>query len=273
MSLTQVAVIQMTSTPEVEQNMTAAERLVRRAVDAGARLAVLPEAFAYLGPEAGQRAVAELLPAGGPLLARCQEWARSGDLELVLGGFWEASARDERVFNTSVQLGRDSAINALYRKIHLLDVDLADGTSLRESDKIAPGEEVVVSDAPFGTLGLSICYDVRFPELYRKLVERGAIALTVPAAFTMHTGKDHWHVLLQARAIESQAYVLAAAQAGNHFGKRVSYGHALVVDPWGCVVSQCGGEGEGIATALIDTDLIARIRTQLPSLKNRRLQT
>ena len=272
MSLTQVAVIQMTSTPEVEQNMAAAERLVRRAADAGAQLAVLPEAFAYLGPEAGQRAVAEPLPGGGPLLARCQAWARSGGIELVLGGFWEASPRDERVFNTSVHLGRDGAIKALYRKIHLFDVDLADGTSLRESDKVAPGEEVVVSDAPFGTLGLSICYDVRFPELYRKLVERGAVALSVPAAFTLHTGKDHWHVLLQARAIESQAYVLAAAQAGNHFGKRISYGHALIVDPWGCVVSQCSGEGEGIATAAVDTDLIGRIRTQLPSLKNRRLR-
>ncbi|MET0344312.1 MAG: carbon-nitrogen hydrolase family protein [Polyangiales bacterium] len=271
MAQTQVAVIQMTSTPEVEQNMRSAERLVRRAAEAGAALAVLPEAFAYLGPEAGQREVSEPLPGGGPLLSRCQEWARTLKLELVLGGFWERTGDPQRVFNTSVHLGQGGEVKALYRKIHLFDVDLADGTSLRESDKVAPGEDIVVTEAPFGTLGLSICYDVRFPELYRKLVERGAIALTVPAAFTLHTGKDHWHVLLQARAIESQAYVLAAAQSGNHFGKRVSYGHALIVDPWGCVIAQAGGEGEAAVIGSVDTEVVDRIRTQLPSLKNRRL--
>lgn len=271
MSRTQVAVVQMNSTPDVEKNLSAAERLVGQAAEAGAKLAVLPEAFAYLGPEEGMRAVAEPLPGGGPLLARCQSWARAHQVELVLGGFWEKRSSDERVYNTSVHLGRDGAVKALYRKIHLFDVELADGTVLRESDKVAPGEEVVVSAAPFGTLGLSICYDVRFPELYRKLVDRGAIAITVPAAFTLHTGKDHWHVLLQARAIESQSYVLAAAQAGRCYGSRVSYGHALVADPWGCVVAQCGGEGEGIAVAAVDTALVERIRAQLPSLKHRRL--
>ena len=271
MSLTQVAVVQLNSTPDVEQNMRAAERQVRRAAEVGASLVVLPEAFAYLGPETAQRQVAEPLPGGGPLLARCQSWARELRLELLLGGFWERQPADDRVFNTSVHLGSDGAIRALYRKIHLFDVELADGTSLKESDKVAPGAEVVVTDAPFGKLGLSICYDLRFPELYRKLVDGGAIALSVPAAFTLHTGKDHWHVLLQARAIESQCYVLAAAQAGRCYGTRTSYGHALIADPWGCVIAQCGGEGEGIATAQLDTDLVARIRTQLPSLRHRRL--
>ncbi|MDB4975049.1 MAG: Hydrolase [Myxococcaceae bacterium] len=282
MSLTQVAVVQLNSTPDVEQNMQAAERQVRRATSAHARLVVLPEAFAYLGPETAQADVAEPLPQGGPLLARCQSWARELEVELILGGFWEsrtpqASARasgqlaDARVYNTSVHLGPDGEVKALYRKIHLFDVELADGTHLRESDKVAPGEEVVVTDTGFGKLGLSICYDVRFPELYRKLVDGGAIALSVPAAFTLHTGKDHWHVLLQARAIESQSYVLAAAQAGRCYGSRMSYGHALIVDPWGCVVAQCGGEGEGFATAQLDTELVERLRTQLPSLKNRRL--
>lgn len=261
----------MTSTPEVEQNMRTAERLVRRAAASSAELVVLPESFAYLGPEAGQRDVAEPLPDGGPLLARCQAWARELSVELVLGGFWEQSREREKVRNACVHLARDGAVKAVYRKIHLFDVDLSDGTSLRESDKVEPGTELVVSDAPFGKLGLSICYDLRFPELYRGLVDRGAVALTVPAAFTLQTGKDHWHVLLQARAIESQCYVLAAAQAGNHFGKRVSYGHALVVDPWGCVIAQCGGEGEGIALAAIDTELVARVRSQIPSLANRRL--
>lgn len=271
MALDQVAVVQMTSTPDVEQNMRTAERLVRRAADAGAKLAVLPEAFAYLGPESGQREVSEPLPGGGPLLARCQGWARELRLELVLGGFWERMANSDKVRNASVHLGGDGSVKAIYRKIHLFDVDLSDGTSLKESEKVEAGTEVVVSDAPFGKMGMSICYDVRFPELYRKLVDGGAIVLTVPAAFTLQTGKDHWHVLLQARAIESQCYVLAAAQSGNHFGKRVSYGHALVVDPWGCVIAQCGGEGEGIALAAIDTDQIERVRRQLPSLANRRL--
>lgn len=271
MSLTQVAVVQLNSTPDVAQNLLAAERQIRRAAEAGARLVVLPEGFLYLGPENGQRQVAEPLPAGGPLLARCQSWARELGLELLLGGFWERRQADERVYNTSVHLGSDGAVRALYRKIHLFDVDLADGTSLRESEKVAPGEEVVVTDTAFGKLGLSICYDLRFPELYRKLVDGGAVALSVPAAFTLHTGKDHWHVLLQARAIESQCYVLAAAQAGRCYGSRTSYGHALIADPWGCVIAQCGGEGEGIATAQLDTDLVARIRTQLPSLRHRRL--
>jgi deaminated glutathione amidase len=271
MAQTQVAVVQLNSTAEVEANLAAAERQVRRAAAAGAALVVLPEAFAYLGPELGQRAIAEPLPAGGPILARCQGWARELGVELLLGGFWESRQSDDRVYNASVHLGRDGGVKAVYRKIHLFDVELADGTKLCESDKVAPGEEVVVTEAPFGTLGLSICYDVRFPELYRKLVDRGAIALSVPAAFTLHTGKDHWHVLLQARAIESQSYVLAAAQAGRCYGSRVSYGHALVADPWGCVIAQCGGEGEGFALGTVDTELVARIRTQLPSLRHRRL--
>ncbi|HYJ08687.1 MAG TPA: carbon-nitrogen hydrolase family protein [Polyangiaceae bacterium] len=271
MSLTQVAVVQMTSTPDVEQNMRSAERLVRRAAAASAKLVLLPEAFAYLGPEAGQRELAEPLPEGGPLLARCRGWARDLSVELVLGGFWEKSADHEKVRNASVHLGSDGQVKAVYRKIHLFDVELSDGTSLKESDKVEPGTEVVVSDASFGKVGLSVCYDVRFPELYRRLVDLGAIALTVPAAFTLHTGKDHWHVLLQARAIEAQCYVLAAAQSGLHYGRRVSYGHALIADPWGCVIAQCGGEGEGIAVACIDTDEVVRVRQQLPSLAHRRL--
>jgi predicted amidohydrolase len=271
MAQTLVAVVQLNSTPELEANMASAERQIRRAAGAGAQLVVLPEAFAYLGPEAGMRAIAEPLPAGGPLLARCQGWARELGVELILGGFWESRQSDERVHNASVHLARDGAVKAVYRKIHLFDVELADGTTLRESDKVAPGEEVVTSAAPFGTLGMSICYDVRFPELYRKLVERGAIAITVPAAFTLHTGKDHWHVLLQARAIECQSYVLAAAQAGRCYGSRTSYGHALIADPWGCVIAQCGGEGEGFAIASIDTELVSRVRKQLPSLTHRRL--
>jgi predicted amidohydrolase len=281
MSITQVAVVQMTSTPDVAKNLAAAEQLIERAAQGSAKLAVLPEGFAFLGPDGGQREHAEQLPFGehlgresGPILARCQGWARRFGLELVLGGFWEKAPDDAihrgRVYNACVHLAADGSVKSVYRKIHLFDVDLSDGTSLKESNGVAPGEQTVVTDAPFGKLGLSICYDVRFPELYRQLVDKGAIALTVPAAFTLHTGKDHWHILLQARAIESQSYMLAAAQTGNHYGARMSYGHALIADPWGCVIAQCG-EGPGIALGSIDTEQVARIRRQLPSLRHRRL--
>jgi deaminated glutathione amidase len=280
MSLCPVAVVQMTSTSDVAANLAAAEQLIERAARAGAKLAVLPEGFAFVGPDGDQRAHAEQLPelssgaSDGPILARCRAWARQFELELVLGGFWEqapdTATHTGRVYNACLHLSADGRIKSVYRKIHLFDVDLADGTVLRESKAVAAGEQTVVSDAPFGRLGLSICYDLRFPELYRRLVDDGAIALAVPAAFTLHTGKDHWHILLQARAIESQSYVLAAAQTGKHYGTRVSYGHALIADPWGCVVAQCG-EGPGVAVASIDTDLVTRIRSQLPSLQHRRL--
>jgi predicted amidohydrolase len=165
----------------------------------------------------------------------------------------------------------DGLITAVYRKIHLFDVDLPDGTKLLESQTVEAGVEPVVAQAPFGTLGLSVCYDLRFPELYRRLVDRGAIALAIPAAFTLTTGKDHWHVLLRARAIEQQCYVLAAAQTGHHYGRRRSYGHALIADPWGTVLAECG-EGEGVAVAEIDPDYVVKVRSAVPSLEHRRIR-
>jgi predicted amidohydrolase len=169
-----------------------------------------------------------------------------------------------------VHLGPGGEVRAVYRKVHLFDVDLPDGTLLRESETVEPGGETVVTDACFGTLGLSVCYDLRFPELYRRLVDAGAIALAIPSAFTLTTGKDHWHVLLRARAIESQAWVLAAAQYGHHLGNRRSYGHALIADPWGTVVAECS-DGEGFASAWLDVGQVARVRRALPSLTHRRL--
>ena len=260
----------MTSTPNVAHNLQSAQRWVEAAAEAGAKLVILPECFAYLGPDGGQHGVAERLSSPGPILTRCQGWARDFGVELVLGGFWERAEDPHRVHNTSVVLAADGTIQSAYRKIHLFDVELADGTSLKESATVMPGEGPVVADVGLGKLGLSICYDLRFPELYRQLVDLGAVALSVPAAFTLHTGKDHWHVLLRARAIESQAYVLAAAQTGHHYGRRVSYGHAMLIDPWGCVTAQCG-EGEGIAIGCVDTTVVEKVRRQLPSLSHRRL--
>jgi predicted amidohydrolase len=265
-----VAVVQMTSRAEVDANLAVAERLVRLAAGDGARLVVLPECFAYLGPEEGKLDIAEPLPAGGPILERCTELASSLGVELVLGGFWEKGDDPGRVKNACVHLGSDGAIVSIYRKIHLFDVDLPDGTRLLESETVEPGEEPVVTDSCVGRLGLSVCYDLRFPELYRRLVDAGAVVITVPAAFTLTTGKDHWHVLLRARAIESQCYVLAAAQTGHHYGRRVSYGHALVADPWGVVLAECG-EGEGVAMASVEASVVERVRASLPSLQHRRL--
>ena len=268
-----VAVVQMTSNDEVDRNLDIAERLVRSAAREGARVAVLPECFAYLGRDREKLTVAEPLPQGGPILTRVAGWARELDIELVLGGFWER-ADAERAHNSCVHLDASGNVRAVYRKIHLFDVDLADGTKLEESASVAPGENAVVTETVFGPLGLSVCYDVRFPALYRALVDSGAIAIAVPAAFTLHTGKDHWHVLLRARAIETQCYVLAAAQTGRHVmssghDNRVSYGHALIADPWGTVIAQCS-EGEGVAIASIDPSYVEQVRRQLPALRHRR---
>ena len=267
-----VAVVQMTSGPDVEKNLGVVETLVREAASDGAKVIVVPECFAYLGPEKGKLAIAERLPEGGPILARMKMLAKSVAAELVLGGFYEKGASPEKSKNACVHLDASGSVRAVYRKIHLFDVDLPDGTKLEESATVEPGREVVVTDTAFGKLGLSVCYDVRFPELYRALVDLGAIVMAIPAAFTLTTGKDHWHVLLRARAIESQSYVLAAAQTGHHHGDRRSYGHALICDPWGVVLAECG-EGEGFASAFIDSDLVARVRASLPSLKHRVLKT
>ncbi len=274
--MTRVGVLQLNSNDEVDRNLDQMEAQLRRGKNLGAELMVVPECFAFLGHEAAQLSIAESLPSGGPILERCQALARELDVELILGGFWETASTPDRSRNACVQVRADGSVGAIYRKIHLFDVDLPDGTKLQESASVEPGEEHVVADTRLGRLGLSVCYDLRFPELYRKLVDDGAIALAVPAAFTLTTGKDHWHVLLRARAIEQQSYVLAAAQTGRHqlsdgTGKRQSYGHAMIVDPWGTVLAQAG-EGPGVAVADVDPDVVGRIRASLPSLQHRRVR-
>jgi predicted amidohydrolase len=235
----------------------------------GAELVMLPEAFAFLGPDAEKQAMLESVPGNGPVYARCQALAVEFRCHLV-AGFHERSDVAGKAYNTCIHIDPDGRLVGAYRKMHLFDIDLADGTRLNESDRTVPGTELVVTSTPFGPLGLSICYDVRFPGLYQKLVDQGAVALAVPSAFTLSTGRDHWHVLLRARAIECQSYVLAAAQWGRHYGTRVSYGHALIADPWGCIVAECS-DGEGVAVADLDSALVDRARTELPSLKHRRL--
>ena len=228
------AVVQMTSTADVERNLARAEALVERAARARrpprrpARELRLPALRGPAGARSRRRSTGR--GCGG-----WRSWRAAHRITLLLGSLPERIAGDARVHNTSVLLGPDGATLAVYRKIHLFDIDLPGMEHLKESRSVAAGREIVVVDTPAGALGLSICYDVRFPELYRELARRGARVLCVPAAFTERTGKAHWELLLRARAIENLAYVFAPAQVGQHGGGRASHGQAMIVDPWGLV--------------------------------------
>ncbi|WP_163786822.1 carbon-nitrogen hydrolase family protein [Myxococcus vastator] len=263
-----IAAAQMVSTADKAHNLEAATRLIRRAAGLGARLVGLPENFSWMGPEPERQGAAEGLD--GPTMSRMASLARELKVTLLAGSVLETGAPGGRLYNTSVLFGPGGERLALYRKIHLFDVEVGDGATYQESAAVAPGTDVVSAETEVGRLGLSVCYDLRFPELYRRLSREGATLLAVPAAFTLMTGKDHWEVLLRARAIENQAYVLAPAQGGRHSANRVTYGHALVVDPWGLVTARAS-EGEGLALAPVDPELLARIRRNLPCLEHRRL--
>lgn len=266
-----VAVVQLSSAERVAENLEVAARLVGEAAGRGAKLVVLPENFAFMGPDEDRRAHAEALgDRSAPIQGLLSKLAKEHAVTLVGGGMPERSPGVDAPFNTAVVFDERGELVASYRKIHLFDVELADGTVLEESACTAPGAEPVVIQAGGFGVGLSICYDLRFPELYRKLVDAGAEILLVPAAFTLHTGKDHWHVLLRARAIEAQCYVAAAAQWGKHPLGRTTYGHALVADPWGTIVAECS-DGLGYAIARVERAKLESIRTSLPSLKHRKL--
>jgi len=255
---------------DVEANMTTAERLLDAAADGGADIAVLPELFAYYGSQRRMRELAE--PLGGPITARIAGLARSRSM-WVLGGSVCESA-DGRVYNTSFLFDRDGEMLARYRKIHLYDAELPGQRPIRESALFAAGDEVVTHDVDGIRLGMSICYDLRFPELYRGLMTSGAMVLAVPSAFQAVTGAAHWETLLRARAIEEQSYVLAAAQWGPwgspDAGHR-TYGNAMIVDPWGGVVARAPDEGDGVWFADVDADEVRAVRTRLPALSHRRL--
>jgi predicted amidohydrolase len=264
-----LAAVQMTSVDDVAANLRAAGSLLAEAAAAGAELVALPENFAYLRREGLPIPCAQGLD--GEIVGFLRDAARRHGLWLLGGSFPEV-ADEGRVFNTSLLLSPDGAIEAAYRKIHLFDVDLRPqgGSEFRESARIAPGQEVVVAKTPFGGLGLSICYDLRFPELYRAQSERGVRLLAVPAAFAVETGRDHWEVLLRARAIENQAFVVAPAQCGRHSPERSSYGRSLIVDPWGLVLARAPDRP---CVIVAECDLAAqdRLRASLPALAHRRL--
>jgi predicted amidohydrolase len=264
------AVVQLNSQADVDANLARVEPLVARAAEGGAELVALPENFPFMRDEAtGPHPAAQ--PLDGPIVGFLRAQARRHGIVLAGGTFPEAIPGDTRVYNTSVVVERDGAVAAVYRKIHLFDVELP-GVSLTESRGVAPGKEVVVADTSLGKLGLSVCYDVRFPELYRALGELGAQLLLVPSAFTVPTGRDHWEVLLRARAIENQCFVVAAAQVGRHGRTRETWGHSLVVDPWGRVLVEAS-DGEGVAFADLDAAELERVRERLPALRHRRLSS
>jgi predicted amidohydrolase len=267
-----VGAVQMRSIDDVAANLATCRELVARAAGDGARLVVLPENFAFLGRgERDKLAIAEVIQerSGGPIISALRELATAHDVWIVAGGMAEVVAGDDRrTYNTAVAIDPHGAVVARYRKLHLFDVDIPGGATLRESDATVRGDEPVVLDIEGARVGLTICYDLRFPELYRELVlDHGAQVLLVPAAFTAHTGAAHWHVLLRARAIENQAWVVAAAQWGRHNDKRESYGHTLVVDPWGVVVGEQAA-GDGVVVATLDGETVARRRTQMPCAKH-----
>ncbi len=264
------AAVQMTSTPDMAANVGRAREFIQEAAHHGAYLVALPEHFAWVGPEGETPPSAQ--PLDGPLVTGFRELARNLGVFLLLGSFPELTHPGRRPYNTSLLLGPGGELLAAYRKIHLFEVNIPGGPVFQESRHVQAGSEVVsvfLPKTPF-TAGLTICYDLRFPELFRALVDKGVNLYFVPAAFTRETGRDHWETLLRARAIENLAYVIAPAQYGVHAPGRSSYGRALIIDPWGTVMAQAP-DGEGVIYGLLDHKRLTALRQQLPCLSHRRL--
>jgi predicted amidohydrolase len=260
-----VACVQMSSGTAKADNLATAERLVARAAATGADLVVLPEKWNAIGSVDTLRANAE--PLEGESVQALQGWAREHGITLVGGSITEIREGREKLSNTCVVIDPDGELVAAYRKIHMFDVEVG-GHVYRESEAEEPGEETVVCTGEGWRLGLTVCYDLRFPELYRVLALEGAELITVPAAFTLYTGRDHWEVLLRARAIENQCFVAAANMWGTHEGGKESWGHSAIVDPWGVVLAVAPDE-DTVISAELDRGVLERIRRELPSLANR----
>lgn len=261
-----VGAVQMRSTADVGANLSQAEALGEEAVRDGADLIAFPENLALLREGAS---VPEAEGLEGTIATRLRSLARRWRRHVLAGSIPERIEGQARIHNTSLLLSPKGEIAAIYRKIHLFDVRIRGRAMFEESRLVAPGNDVVVADTPLGKLGLSICYDLRFPELYRRLVRAGAQVLLVPSAFTAFTGAAHWTVLLRARAIENQCWVVAPAQWGRHNPGRLSYGHTCVIDPWGRVVAS-RARGTGVVLATVDLDAVARTRREMPCLAHRR---
>ncbi len=263
-----VAVCQLNSRTDRAVNLAVARSLLEQAAQAGAELAVLPEYVDYLGPASEAPKPEHIAGDYAQFFAAA---ARELGLWVHAGSFHEVGPTTDRTYNTSLVFDPSGALTATYRKIHLYDVELTGQVSYQESRTVAPGREVVATEIAGVRAGLSTCYDLRFPELYRRLVVEGeAQVLLVPAAFMLHTGRDHWEVLLRARAIENQCYVVAAGQFGDHDPGRTCFGRSMIIDPWGTVLAQAP-DAVGIVTADLNLERLARIRRELPALANRQL--
>ena len=265
---TQIAILQMTSGIDPAANAACVAQAAGKAAGEGAAMLFTPEMTGLLDRDRKRAAPHIVAEADNPVLAATREAAQRHRLWIALGSL-AILREDGRWANRSLLVTPDGAIAARYDKIHMFDVDLATGESWRESNAYAPGEEVVTVATPLGRLGLTVCYDIRFPALFEELGRQHCEAIAIPAAFTVPTGKAHWHLLQRARAVESSAWVIAAAQCGRHEDGRETFGHSLVVDPWGAVVLDMGAE-PGLGFALIDPARTAEVRAQLPSLANRR---
>ena len=268
--IVRVAAVQLNSCEDKAANIAAAEELIARAAEAGAALVVLPELWTYLGPDAGMRPSAEPIP--GPLTERLGALAQRYGILVHGGSFLEIAqeAGAERLYNTTVVFDAGGRLLARYRKIHLFDAEPVPGRhTYRESATTTAGDEVVVAEVDDLRLGLAICYDLRFPELFRTLVSQGAEIIVLPSAFTLETGRDHWEVLVRARAIENACFVVAPGQWGPRPTGHITYGRSLIVDPWGTVLAQAP-DGPGIAWADLDLDRVAEVRRRLPALAHRR---
>lgn len=261
-----MAAVQLGAGPDKGANITRARELVARAADDGARLVVLPEKWNGFGSGEILRACAEGLDDGESVEAM-RGWAREHAIHLVGGSITERT-ESGRLMNTSLVFDPQGELIAAYRKIHLFDVEVA-GHVYRESDVEDPGDEIVTVDVEGWTVGLSVCYDLRFPELYRILALRGATLIVVPAAFTLATGRDHWELLLRARAVENQCFVIGAGDFGAQPGGKRTYGRSMVVDPWGTVLAQAS-DGDAVVPARLDSQRMQEIRSSLPALANRR---
>ena len=263
------AAIQMNAGPDKAANLERAERLVRVGAARGANIVALPEVFNWRGKRNDQAAAAETLD--GESLTLMSRLACELQVHIVAGSMTEYIAGDSRCYNTSALLGPDGKQIAVYRKIHLFDIDLPGRVTVRESDTKLAGADVVTGATPLGAIGLSICYDLRFPELYRRLTFAGAQIISVPSAFTFPTGEAHWEPLIRARAIENQAYVIAPAQFGPNVYGYSDYGNSMIVDPWGRVLARAADQ-EGVVVAPIDLEYQERVRRELPALKHARLK-
>ncbi len=262
------AAIQMQSGSDLQANLARARELVAQAAARGAELVVLPEVFAWRGLRSAEPGVASPIP--GPVSDFLCTLAADLGVTLVGGSFLEAAGEPGKSFNTSLLIDPQGAIRAVYRKMHLFDVDLPGRVTVRESEARAPGNEVMTAATDLGVVGMAICYDLRFPELFRRLAMAGATIVTLPSAFTAHTGAAHWEPLLRARAIENQVFVIAPNQTGTSPHGFPDYGHSMIVDPWGSVLASAG-DGEAIVTAALDAEHLARVRREMPCLAHARL--